>query len=121
MVPRTSRGYTESRRQRAEVLLDDGGDIATLDEAMRTVDKAAIDARQRNEFAVRILEAALERVTNGPPPADDARVGDHPATQRGLREGVEAALRSLARDTDDLSERVALVNRANAVRPWSMT
>jgi serine/threonine-protein kinase PknG len=34
---------------------------------------------------------------------------------------MEAALRSLARDTNDLKERVDLVNQANAVRNWSLT
>lgn len=51
----------------------------------------------------------------------DARIGDHPATETGVRDGLETALRSLARDTTDLAERVELVNRANAVRNWSLT
>lgn len=122
LVPQTSRGYTESRRQRAEVLLaGDGRDLTTLDEAMRTIDKAAVDNRQRNQFAVRILDQALELVTSGSVSAPDARIGDHPATEPGIRSGMEAALRALARDSSDLTERVGLVNRANAVRPWSMT
>ncbi|MFC7505096.1 tetratricopeptide repeat protein, partial [Nocardioides sp. GCM10030258] len=39
----------------------------------------------------------------------------------GVRDGLENALRSLARDSIDLKERVALVNQANAVRNWSLT
>ncbi len=38
-----------------------------------------------------------------------------------MRRGLERALRDLASVTADPAERIALVDEANAVRPWSMT
>ncbi|HYG93056.1 MAG TPA: tetratricopeptide repeat protein [Nocardioides sp.] len=121
LVPTTSRGYPESRQQRAEVLLAGSGqDVAVLDQAMRTIERAQLDLPTRQRFAVRILSEALPVVQAGRAPAN-ATIGSHSATERGIRDGLEAALRSLARDTSDLAERVDLVNRANAVRNWSLT
>ncbi|WP_231123633.1 serine/threonine-protein kinase [Nocardioides sambongensis] len=143
-VPTTSRGYTESRQQRAEVLLAGSAqDIAVLDQAMRTVERASMDSTTQQRYVVRILTEALPVVsgtpgpgTTGTPGSGSAGVGgpgrkDGPrgagsigsveATEQGVRDGLEAALRSLARDTPDLHERVDLVNRANAIRNWSLT
>ena len=63
----------------------------------------------------------LPVVTGGTQLPDGARIGSVPATETGVRDGLEGALRALARDTPDLEQRVALVNRANAVRNWSLT
>ena len=52
----------------------------------------------------------------------DGTIGSHDAaTEPGLREGIERAYRLLARDASDLAERIELVNRANAVRAWTLT
>lgn len=153
-VPVTSRGYTESRQLRAEVLLSGGlQDIAVLDQAMETIESARLDAHTRHRFSVRILSEALTALTGHdgrsrrtpagtmpgrttsaslptgpggvPAPAAStptpARIGSVEATETAVRDALEAALRATARDTDDLQERVALVNRANAVRNWSLT
>jgi serine/threonine-protein kinase PknG len=122
LVPTTSRGYTESRRQRAEVLLAGSGqNVSVLDQAMRTIDQAQLDPTSRNRFAVRILHEALPVVSATGPGSQAARIGDYPATEAGVRDGLERALRALARDTPALDERVDLVNQANAVRNWSLT
>ena len=125
LVPTTSRGFTESRRQRTEVLLASGGsNLAVLDQAMRTIESASVDQRTRQMFAVRILSAALPLVSapgaqGGP--VSDRRIGSVKGDEVGVRDGLENALRGLARDTSDLKERVALVNQANTVRNWSLT
>jgi serine/threonine-protein kinase PknG len=123
LVPTTSRGYVESRQERAEVLLAGSGqDLAVLDQAMQTIERAQLDNPTRQRFTVRILGQALPVVTAaGATPQQHGRIGSHEATEKGLRDGMEAALRSLARDTNDLKERVDLVNQANAVRNWSLT
>ncbi|WP_240044372.1 tetratricopeptide repeat protein [Nocardioides albidus] len=121
LVPTTSRGYTESRQQRAEVLLSGGvQDITVLDQAMRTIDASSVDQQTRQRFTVRILSEALPVVSSGKVPAG-ARIGAVEATEAGVRDGIENALRMLARDAVDLKERVTLVNQANAVRNWSLT
>ena len=125
LVPTTSRGYVESRQQRAEVLLAGSAqDLTVLDQAMRTIERAQLDNPTRQRFTVRILQEALPVVTaNGATPASgtQATVGAHEATEKGVRDGLETALRSLARETNDLKERIDLVNQANAVRNWSLT
>ncbi len=123
LVPTTSRGYTESRQQRAEVLLSGGtADLAVLDQAMRTIDASSVDSQTRQRFTVRILGEALPVLTQpGTTIPQGARIGAVDATEAGVRDGLENALRLLARDAVDLEERVALVNQANAVRNWSLT
>ena len=123
LVPTTSRGYVESRQLRAEALLDgSANDLTALDQAMRTIEGAQVDGPTRQRFAVRILSEALPVVISaGAQAPPGSRIGSVPATETGVRDGLERALRALARDTDDLKERVALVNRANAVRNWSLT
>ena len=129
MVPSTSRGYPESRQLRAEVLLAGGGsDLAVLDQAMRSIESVSMDATARQRYTVRILTQALDVVTAGNAAALGAAssrpaptVGSHPATEDGLRDGLETAYRALARDAPLLEDRVGLVNQANAVRSWTLT
>jgi serine/threonine-protein kinase PknG len=121
MVPKTSRGYPESRQLRADVLLSgDSSDLALLDQAMRSIEAVPMDPRARETYTVRILEQALDVVLKGAP-RPDARVGAHPATEAGLRDALERSFRSLARDATELRQRVELVNQANAVRMWTLT
>ncbi|MCD4536476.1 serine/threonine-protein kinase PknG [Nocardioides sp. cx-169] len=121
MVPKTSRGYPESRQLRADVLLSGGAtDLALLDQAMRSIESVPMDPRTRETYTVRILEQALDVVLRGAP-HPDARVGAHPATEPGLRDALERSYRALARDATELRQRVELVNQANAVRMWTLT
>ncbi len=121
-VPRTSRGYPESRQLRAEVLL--GGsplDLPVLDQAMRSIESASMDPATHGRYSVRILEQALGLLTSGGAKPTGGSIGSVPATEDGVRNALEKSYRTLARDTEQLKERVELVNRANDVRVWSLT
>jgi serine/threonine-protein kinase PknG len=121
MVPKASRGYPESRQLRADVLLSGGsGDLALLDQAMRSIESVPMDPRTRETYTVRILQQALTVVLRDAP-RPDAKVGAHPATEPGLRGALERSFRALARDATELRQRVELVNQANAVRMWTLT
>lgn len=124
-VPRTSRGYPESRQLRAEVLLNRGAlDLAVLDQAMRSIESASMDPATHGRYSARILEHALVLITGGGPqaaPPAGGSIGSVAATEDGVRNALEKAYRLLARDTQQLDERVELVNRANSVRVWSLT
>ncbi len=123
-VPSSSRGFVESRQVRADVLLaSPQHDLALLDEAMRTVESVPMDRTSQARYTVRILREALEVVLAGPAARRGAgrTVGSHEATEPGLRAALEQTLRSLARDTPTLEERIDLVNQANAVRSWTLT
>jgi len=122
-VPKTSRGYPESRQLRAEVLLAGSGtDVGVLDQAMHSIESVPMDATTRQQYTVRILQHALSVVKNGQTavPAN-ATIGSYAASEAGIREGLEKAFRGLARDAVDLKTRVELVNQANAVRTWTLT
>ncbi|MFA6297880.1 MAG: tetratricopeptide repeat protein [Nocardioides sp.] len=120
-VPSTSRGYPESRQLRADVLLSGGAqDLALLDQALRSIESVQMDPRTRETYTVRILGQALEVVLKSSA-RPDARVGSYPATESGLRDGLERSYRALARDATEQRQRVELVNQANAVRMWTLT
>ncbi|MDP2771915.1 MAG: tetratricopeptide repeat protein [Nocardioides sp.] len=120
-VPSTSRGYPESRQLRADVLLSGGAqDLALLDQALRSIESVQMAPRTRETYTVRILGQALEVVLTGSD-RPDAKVGSYPATESGLRDGLERSYRALARDATEQRQRVELVNQANAVRMWTLT
>ncbi|HTW16485.1 MAG TPA: tetratricopeptide repeat protein [Nocardioides sp.] len=123
MVPKTSRGYPESRQLRAEVLLAGGGsDLAVLDQAMRSIESVSMDPSAKQRYTVRILTEALAAVTSGVGSAPAGQqVGGHDASEAGLRSGLETAYRALAREAPLLQDRISLVNQANAVRSWTLT
>ncbi len=121
LVPNTSRGYTESRQQRAEVLLAGSAmDLAVLDQALRTIESSSVDGPTRQRYTVRILREALPAVAKNPA-RKGLSIGSVQASETHIRAGLENALRLLARDAHDLDERVDLVNQANAIRNWSLT
>jgi serine/threonine-protein kinase PknG len=87
-----------------------------------------MDPIAHQRYTVRILTQALDVVTAGNAAALGAAssrpaptVGSHPATEGGLREGLEKAYRALARDAPLREDRVELVNKANEVRSWTLT
>jgi serine/threonine-protein kinase PknG len=120
-VPRTSRGYPESRQLRAEVLLaGSGSDLGVLDQAMKSIESVPMDGITRQQYTVRILQHALGVVKAGRGKVN-LKIGSYDASEPGIREGLERAFRALARDAPDLEARVALVNQANDVRAWTLT
>jgi len=123
LVPLTSRGYPESRQLRADVLLAGAPhDLGVLDQALTSISSVRMDPAERQRYTVRILSHALDVVTgsNGVHPrgpgADNRTIGSVKADEHSLRDALEDAFRSLAREADQLNDRVALVNQANAVR-----
>ena len=120
-IPPVSRAYGEARRQRASLLVGEGA--ATPDDlaaASLEVERAGLPPRERTALHVEILEAAL---------ATTVRDGDQPSThvvgvtmtEPDVRVALESAYRSAARLSDDQDERIELVDRANTVRPRSLT
>jgi serine/threonine-protein kinase PknG len=86
---------------------------------MTSIEGVGIDAADRASLSVTVLEAALAEVRrDGPRPA--VRVGDRPATEEQLRDGVEAWYRALAALTAKDGRRVELVDAANQVRRWTL-
>ena len=118
VVP-TRGSYGDARLARARLLIRSGRGLRTLAQAAEVIDDAPVPARMRTQVVVEALQRALDHVLeHGPTPR--LRIAGTYATEAGLRDGLEAALRRLAQLTEDRRARVTLVDRANSVRRWTL-
>ncbi|HEX9335200.1 MAG TPA: tetratricopeptide repeat protein [Pseudonocardiaceae bacterium] len=88
------------------------------------VERLNLDAERRTRLAADVLTAAVDWVRAGRPGntgMSASRVLGCTLDERGLRLGLEGCYRLLARLANTLAERVELVDRANAIRPRTMT
>ncbi|MCP2262875.1 tetratricopeptide repeat protein [Promicromonospora thailandica] len=119
LVGPTRGSYPDARLRRARLLVSARRSLLDLSDAVAGLEAAHVPDRPRAEVTVDALAGALGLVTReGPDPA--VRVAGAEATEPALRDRLELALRDLARLTEDRSERVALVDRANSVRRWTL-
>jgi serine/threonine-protein kinase PknG len=96
--------------------------LEELQEAGARLEALQLPEARRERLAALILETALGRMTagsNGHRPRQDGLLGV-PLTERGLRFGLAQTYRRLARLSSGPRERVALMDRANAVRPRTL-
>jgi serine/threonine-protein kinase PknG len=121
-VPATSSHYLAA--QVLAVLTDTRGTPADgqLLRAGQRLGALDLDAGRAAYLAVAVLSAALtwvqsSRSANG---AGERRLLGCGLTERELRLGLERRYRALARLADRLDDRIALVDRANAVRPRTL-
>lgn len=119
LVAPTRGSYPAARLLRAQALTGSGRGLPALDDALRSVEGVSVPAAAEADLRIRVLETALAAVAKARP-AVGAQVAGVPAQERPLRDAVEAAYRDRARMTRDKPERVALVDRANAVRNWTL-
>ena len=121
-VPLTSRHYGEAQLTSVLMLLY-GRDIAEIteddlrDAAQRVGHLAETEPRAAQMRAL-VLGTALDWMRSGATPAADPILG-HSFDQKGLRAGIEEALRELARHSPRRRHRYTLVDLANSIRPPS--
>ncbi len=121
LIPTTSRAYALARQKRAHLLAASGTDLGSLAEAVRSVDGVPIEPQDKAQLLVSVFESALAQISApGRQPNPSIVIAGHPGTERGIREGLEQAYRRLAQVTDDSEARIALVDKANSVRPWTL-
>jgi serine/threonine-protein kinase PknG len=119
LVPSTSRSYPEARRLRALQLYESGQGLPALAQAMDSINGVQLDPRERGELTAQILERAISEVgKNGA--TSGVKVGPYAASEDSLRDGLEATYRQLAGIETDEPRRYALVDKANAVRRWTV-
>ena len=87
-----------------------------LREAADRLNRLTLDASRREYLRSEILRAALDAVTAGQTVGDDRLLDCEPA-EHPLRSGLEQSYRTMARMAPDEARRIALVDRANEVRP----
>lgn len=122
-VPASSNAYPFAQLQLAHVVLESPTKppgIAELTLASRTVEALQIEGRTLHEIRSELFVTAIEAIRAGRVEQDPgvALLGI-PLQLRQIRLGAEAALRSLARMTESVHDRVQLIQRANALRPVS--
>ncbi|GLZ38337.1 serine/threonine-protein kinase [Actinokineospora sp. NBRC 105648] len=96
-----------------------------LHDAAKRLERLALDAERRTQLSAEVLEAAYGWVRAGKPGANPA----HPQrtvlgcelSERELRFGLERCYRALARLASSPEQRHALVDKANAIRPRTLT
>jgi serine/threonine-protein kinase PknG len=117
-IPSTHRAQSTARVEAVRMLIGAGQFTQAADHLAATTD---LDQPHRLEVETELFEAAL-RVLNGPGAASAPKqpIQGRPFTDRGLRLGLEAALRRRARLASDEAERIALVDRANRERPLTV-
>lgn len=96
-----------------------------LQDASRKLERLALDAERRTILSAEVLEAAHAWVCAGrpagaPDSATRTVLGCH-LTERDLRFGLERCYRALARLASTPEKRHELVDKANAIRPRTLT
>jgi serine/threonine-protein kinase PknG len=120
LVAPTSRSYVDARRRRAALLAEQSQGLTSLAAAIDSVENVSIDPIDRQQLLVRVLSNALAEVrASGSQPK--VLIGGIRADERSLRDGAEAAYRQLAGMTEDRVDKIALVDKANKVRRWTLT
>jgi serine/threonine-protein kinase PknG len=125
-VPTTSSTYVEAQLAKARLMVHavDGStpNLDTINVAASIAERLPLDDKSRAALYVDVLQAALLHLQAGPTPiGQPAVLLGRPLTERNVRFGLEASLRSLARHAATTSERIMLVDRANRVRPRTLT
>ncbi|MEJ2852182.1 MULTISPECIES: serine/threonine-protein kinase [unclassified Saccharothrix] len=117
-VPETSSHHVAA--QVAAVRAQAGGTPDDVVAAGARLSGLELDVARRVGLTAELLRTALESLPrNGSaPPAEELLGCDF--TEQGLRLGLERCYRQLARLADTPEERIALVDRANAVRPRTL-
>jgi serine/threonine-protein kinase PknG len=96
-----------------------------LHDAARRLERLSLDAERGTTLSAEVLEAAHAWVRAGRPGASgesaNRAVLGCTLTERDLRFGLERCYRTLARLTSDPERRYELVDKANGIRPRTLT
>jgi serine/threonine-protein kinase PknG len=124
-IPSTSSSYVDAQVHKVDAMLDSDGRALTVDDivaAGAAVARLPLPKEQQARLTASVLTAALELVTDGAPAGNGAEgsppvVLGHALTERDVRLGLETTYRRLALQSPVGPERIALVDRANELRP----
>lgn len=126
-VPQSSSVYTLAQESAVRTLIASQASAMPsaddLAQASAVLKKLSLDARDQARLVCDVFSAALELI-NGSGGAKQSlsttvTVLDQPLNELSIRRGLEQSFRELARLTSDSDERIALIDKANAVRPRS--
>jgi serine/threonine-protein kinase PknG len=94
-----------------------------LYDAARRLERLALDAERRTQLSAEVLEAAYGWVQAGGRPGgpNNQQILGYPLSERDLRFGLERCYRALARLASTPQQRHELVDKANTIRPRTIT
>jgi serine/threonine-protein kinase PknG len=122
-VPQTSGLYTRAQLALARVLIRLTPGIPGADELQRAsavIEALPLEGIEHARIRAEVLESALTLLSSGAIRPDAAvRVLGGPLLERPLRRSLEQSLRQMARLELDRGKQIALIDRANTVRPWT--
>ncbi|MCV7080944.1 hypothetical protein H7H37_06160 [Mycolicibacterium insubricum] len=120
-VPSTSRHFTTARLTSAVTMLSARSISEVTEEqireAARRVDTLPETEPRVPQIRALVLGTALDWIIDNT--ADPHHILGFPFTESGLRLGVEASLRTLARLSPSQTHRYTLIDMANTVRPMT--
>jgi serine/threonine-protein kinase PknG len=125
-VPESSSSYLDAQSAWIACLSEpDGAGAPTLEElqaAIARLQGLKLDPSRQAQLRIEILLAGLDVLAHDGLGADaSARLGPFALDERELRFGIEGGYRELAHHATTAEERVRLVDRANAMRPRTLT
>ena len=120
MVPLSHSLYTQSRIALANVLMDDEAhmDTAHLDRAAQTIAAISTESETLHLLSAKLLSQAVALIAAGKLSPDHSRtLLGNAVAEADLRTGAESAYRKAARYAADSTEKIALIDSANEIRP----
>ena len=123
-VPETSGAHVDAKVAEARLLLTGDGTGARstdLARAAAIVEQVPMDRERRGRLTALLFETALALVHDGGVSSGDAAtLLGRRVEERSLRLALEETYRSLARHAPTTTERIALVDEANRIRPRTL-
>ncbi|UUV35801.1 protein kinase [Amycolatopsis roodepoortensis] len=92
-----------------------------LVDASTRLERLQLDAERRTRLSAEVLEAAYGWLNSQNRPTPGTKVLGCALEERDLRFGLERCYRTLARLAGSVDQRVELVDKANAIRPRTLT
>ena len=123
-VPAASSMHVTARIAAVRALARAGGALGAptagqMARASAIIDQLYLDPQRRAELSGELYEAGLAALQAGADPAG-AKVLGRPLSEAALREGLESTYRDRARLARTTPDRIALIDRANRVRPRTL-
>jgi hypothetical protein len=80
----------------------------------------AVEGYELNKLSADLFLVALEALKQSKSPNSSVQILGQNFDEPHLRAGAERQLRKTARFAKSASERIVLIDQANAVRPWTL-
>ncbi|QRP51254.1 protein kinase [Amycolatopsis sp. FDAARGOS 1241] len=127
-VPATSTHYLDAQVASIKIKTQTGNAEQTtvseqdLLDASARLERLNLDAERRTRLSAEVLEAAYDWLrADSSNPSGTSKVLGYALEERDVRFGLERCYRTLARLAGSAEDRITLVDRANSIRPRTLT